>query len=322
MLCTVIWDIYRSDERPQVWEALQSLLLEDSPDWSRKGVYGYWDPETKKLLYLGLANNLPERFSQHNGLVPHSGGNKSDQIEAWFERHEQLGLTTMIQAAAVGLLDLMHEISPSLGAESSEIIALGEGQLIELHRRETGARPSWNRIGGSKYGAELAIENGHSLIPILSAARDSLFVARRSLRDLTADERARTWEATIHSARMRAVLDAHDIRGLPAETPDISKRIEQLLLVRAGHLVDDLSPSNADIMEWLRRIEDGRANAEVHQLREGLSSLTEEIPVSSDRQVAAMLSAIVDSADFSADAKHVTDLLAARYLMANPLEAF
>jgi hypothetical protein len=78
MLCTVIWDIYRSDERPQVWEALQSLLLEDSPDWSRKGVYGYWDPETKKLLYLGLANNLPERFSQHNGLVPHSGGNKSE----------------------------------------------------------------------------------------------------------------------------------------------------------------------------------------------------------------------------------------------------
>ena len=102
MLCTVIWDIYRSDERAQVWEALQSLLAEDSPDWSRKGVYGYWDPETRELLYLGLADNLAGRFAQHNGLVPHSGGNKSRQIEAWFEEHEQLGLTTMIQAAAVG----------------------------------------------------------------------------------------------------------------------------------------------------------------------------------------------------------------------------
>ena len=322
MLCTVIWDIYRSDERAQVWEALQSLLAEDSPDWSRKGVYGYWDPETRELLYLGLADNLAGRFAQHNGLVPHSGGNKSRQIEAWFEEHEQLGLTTMIQAAAVGLLDLMHEISPSLGAESSEIIALGEGQLIELHQQETGARPSWNKVGGSKHGAELAAESAHSLIPILSAARDSLFVARRSLRDLIADERALVWEGTIHSARMRAVLEAHDIRGMPAETPDISKRIEQLLLVRAGHLVDDLSPSDADIMEWLRRIEDGRADTEVHQLREGLSSLAEDMPVSSDRQVAGMLSAIVASADFSADAINVTDLLAERYLMANPLEAF
>lgn len=322
MLCTVIWDIYRSGERAQVWEALRSLLPEDSPDWSRKGVYGYWDPQSRELLYLGLANNLPARFAQHNGLVPHSGGNKSKQIEAWFEGHEQLGLTTMIQAAAVGLLDLMHEISPSLGAESSEIIALGEGQLIELHRRETGARPSWNKVGGSKYGAELAVENTHSLIPILSAARDSLFVARRSLRNLAADERALTWEATIHSARMRAVLDAHDIRGLPAETPNISKRIEQLLLVRAGHIVDDLSPSDADIMEWLRCIEDGRANMEVLQLRGGLGSLAEEIPVGSDGQVAAMLSAILAGADFSADASNVTDFLAERYLMTNPLEAF
>lgn len=322
MLCTVIWDIYRSDERTQVWEALHSLLPEDSPDWSRKGVYGYWDPERKELLYLGLANNLPERFAQHNGLTPHSGGNKHGEIEAWFEGHEQLGLTTMIQAGAVGLLDLMHEISPSLGAESSKIIALGEGQLIELHRQETGARPSWNQVGGSKYGAELAVENSHSLIPILSAARDSLFVARRTLRDLTDDDCALAWETTIHSARMRAVLDAHDIRGLPAETSDISKRIEQLLLVRAGHLVDDLSPSDADIMEWLRRIEDGRANIEVYQLREGLSSLAEDMPPSNDRQVAAMLSAIVNSADFSADASNVTALLTARYLMTKPLEAF
>jgi hypothetical protein len=322
MLCTVIWDIYCIDERAQVWEALQSLLPEDSPDWSRKGVYGYWDPDTREMLYLGLANNLPERFAQHNGLVPHSGGNKSKQIEAWFEGHEQLGLTTMIQAAAVGLLDLMHEISPSLGAEASEIITLGEGQLIELHRRETGARPRWNKVGGSKHGAELAVENAHSLIPILSAARDSLFVARRSLRDLTADQRALTWEATIHCARMRAVLDAHDIHGLPTEGPNISKRIEQLLLVQAGHLVDDLSPSDADIMEWLRRIEDGRANMEVFQLREGLGSLAEEMPAGSDRHVAAMLSAIVASADFSADASNVTDLLAERYLMVNPLGAF
>ncbi len=215
MLCTVIWDAYTYDERKSVWAALKSLLPEGSPDWSRKGVYGYWDPATKKLQYLGLATNLPLRFAQHNGLVSHSGGNKHEQIEAWFSEHPRLGVTTMIQAAAVGLLDQINELSLTMGARSDDIIALGEGQLIELHRKETGSWPPWNGVGGLTRGRDLAVDSGASLIPILAAERDSLFVARRSLRDLAHDRQARVWEATLHSARMRAVMEAHEIRGAP-----------------------------------------------------------------------------------------------------------
>lgn len=157
-------------------------------------------------------------------------------------------------------------------------------------------RPPWNGMGGSGRGRDLAVDTGTSLIPILSAAHDSLFVARRSLRDLAHDERARVWEATIHAARMRAVMEAHDCRGLPSTGPqDVSRRIEQLLLMRAGHLVDDLSPSNNDVMEWLRRIEDGRANLELDSLRDGLTAPAPDVTLEGDRAVIAILRAVAEA---------------------------
>jgi hypothetical protein len=319
VLCTVIWDTYRSDERQAVADALESLLAKDSPDWSRKGVYGFWDPATRTLLYLGLATNLPMRFAQHNGLVSHGGGNKRKQIDAWFSEYPVLGFTVMLQAAAVAMLDHFQELSLTMGTSSDGIIALGEGQLIELHRKETGVRPPWNGMGGASRGRDLAVDTGTSLIPILSAARDSLFVARRSLRDLAQDERARVWEATIHAARMRAVMEAHDVRGLPSTGPqDVSRRIEQLLLMRAGHLVDDLSPSNNDVLEWLRRIEDGRANLEVHALRDGLAALAPDVKLDGDRAVIAILRALAEVTDFSDDAGNVSEMFTRGYLSSAP----
>jgi hypothetical protein len=124
------------------------------------------------------------------------------------------------------------------------------------------------------------------------------------------------WEVTLHAARMRAVMSAHDIRGPPGHIPDVPKRIEQLLLVRAGHLVDDLSPTDADIIEWLRRIEDGRADLELHPMQAGLTDLGPQLPPTHDRKAALLLSAVAHQADFSTDARNVTNMLAARYLMA------
>ena len=204
MLCTVIWDVYGNDERREIWEATRRLLPEHSRDWSRKGVYGYWDPDTRELLYVGLASNLPERFAQHNRLVTHSGGNKADAIDGWFSSHDRLGLTLLVQAAAVQILDMLFQLSPTLGVESSEISRIAEGQLIELHRLETERWPVWNSVGGSTRGAEWATPRGRSMIRLLSAADRSLFVARRTLRDLVTDKQSSRLEALVHCARMRA----------------------------------------------------------------------------------------------------------------------
>ncbi len=111
------------------------------------------------------------------------------------------------------------------------------------------------------------------------------------------------WEATLHAARMRAVLEAHDIRGLPRDIPDVPKRVEQLLLVRAGHLVDDLSPTDADVIEWLRRIQDGRADLEMLQLQSGLTELGLQLPLPHDREAAFLLSVVAHQAKLSTDAR-------------------
>jgi hypothetical protein len=225
----------------------------------------------------------------------------------------------MLQAAAVAMLDIMQELSVTMGASSDGIIALGEGQLIELHRKETGIRPPWNGVGGATRGRDLAVDTGTSLIPILSAARDSMFVARRSLRDLADDERALIWEATIHAARMRAVMEAHDVRGLPTTgEQDVSRRIEQLILMRMGHLVDDLSPSDATVIDWLRRIEDGRANLEGLGLRDGIASLAPKLTLDGDRQIIAMLRYFAETTDFSDDARNVTEMFEQGYLATAP----
>jgi hypothetical protein len=146
-----------------------------------------------------------------------------------------------------------------------------------------------------------------------------MFVARRSLRDLADDKQALIWEATIHAARMRAVMESHDVRGLPTTgEQDVPRRIEQLILMRMGHLVNDLSPSDGTVIEWLRRIEDGRANLEVLGLRDAIASLAPKLTLDGDRPIMAMLRYFAETTDFSDDARNVTEMLEHGYLGATP----
>jgi hypothetical protein len=259
MLCTVIWDVYGDDDRSEMWAALQNLLHEHSPDWSRKGVYAYWDPERRELLYVGLATNLPERFAQHNGLVTHSGGNKAGAIDNWFAGHARLGFTLLIQAAAVEILDMLYGLSPTLGAESKSITRIAEGQLIELHRLEHGHRPPWNSVGGSALGAQWATPSGRSIIRLLSAAGSSLFVARRTLRELVADHRARRLEALVHAARMRALMESHWLDDYGVDSDELIEKIGRFLMFREGKLIDDLDCSDEQIRRWVRWLADRAA---------------------------------------------------------------
>lgn len=261
MLCTVIWDVYCDGERRNIWTALQDLLPEHSPDWSRKGVYAYWDPENRELLYVGLATNLPERFAQHNGLVTHSGGNKLNAIESWFVTHEKLGFAIILQAAAVEILDVLYQLSPYLGAEPASITRIAEGQLIELHRLEHGHRPPWNSVGGSALGARWATPSGRPVVRLLSAADSSLFVARRTLRDLVADDRARRLEALVHAARMRALMESHRTDDYDLDPEEVVEKIQRFLMLREGKLIDDLNSTDEQIQNWVRRLADGVTQA-------------------------------------------------------------
>ena len=320
VLCTVVWDSYGWDERKLVWQALQSLLLGEESDWSRKGLYVYWDPQTREMLYTGLARDLAERFAQHNGLVRHSGGNKLPSITEWFSQHPRIGFSVLLQAAGVQVLDTISEMSLTLGARSDDIIRAAEGQVIELHRLERGSRPRWNDVGGAIRGREWAVDSGRSLIRVLTSETDSLFVARATVRDLADDDVARGHEVTIHGGRIHALMASHELGNLPENPRDASHFILKSFMLRNGHLIDDLSVSDSQIIDRLRQIEDGRVLAEYRLMRERLEQMAPEVGPDSDRDVALMLymTAIRAELDHPTQAASVTDLFRSGYLSRAP----
>lgn len=220
-------------------------------------MYAYWDRDTREILYLGLASDLDRRFAQHNGLVRHSGGNKIAKINEYFGDHERLGLSILLQSKAIGLMEQIREIDFTLGSTATGTIAVGEGQLIEMYRVAHGKRPAWNATGGSSQGKRYATE-ADALLQVLTGQRQSLFAARRPLRTVTDDLRVRLFEATIHRARMRAVMEANGMAAMPmpVEHEVDPATIERSIMLRDGRLLADLDASDSDIRRWLTQLAD------------------------------------------------------------------
>lgn len=198
-LGTVARDVFTDDERLQMYETLDVLLR---AGWHRAGVYCFWDPETRQPFYLGLAKDLPKRFAQHNSLkgCRPGKGNKGAQINAWFDDHERLGFSVVLQE--------------SLADETYEPFARNaEGQLLEGYRRVHGQLPPWNQIGGSRTGAGYVQENSAAWVDLMTGQGDSLLVARRTIRGLNDDPAAEYNELVIHPART-AILQFEGIDDL------------------------------------------------------------------------------------------------------------
>ena len=178
-LATIVRDVYSSDERNEMHDALRDLLPVSGVDWHPGGVYSFWDPESRDVLYVGLTKNLGTRFAQHNGLAGSSAkGNKRRNIDDWFEEHSELGFSIIIQSAAVVLLEGFGFDTPT------EIVAIAEGQLLEAHHQSFGFRPPWNVIGGSRNGATWAGPLSAGYFLLLTGRADCLLVARRTVRQL------------------------------------------------------------------------------------------------------------------------------------------
>jgi len=319
MLCTVVWDVYRRHERREVFDAIETLLGRRK-DWSRKGVYAYWDPETRELLYVGLATDLADRFAQHNGLVAHGGGNKARLIDAWFEAHEFLGTTLLLQAAAVAVLDVLYGLSPTLGVESSSLSRIAEGQLIELHRLEYGHRPPWNNVGGSVVGAEWARPSGRPMIRLLSAAEDSLFVARTTLRKLAADEDVLRFEAVVHAARMRALMAEHEITAAAnVDSQALVEEITRFLMLRDGKLVDDLGALDSSIRAWVEHLADATVVEEEHlRLQSDLRELAAAVSLEHDQAALAFVGSLLHAGTDPTITQDAQEMLRSGYLERMP----
>jgi hypothetical protein len=314
----VVYEIYETDERNAVLAALTKLLGSGQREFSNAGVYVYWDNKSHEILYLGLARDLCERFAQHNGLVSHGGGNKAKEIDAYFEQRRTLGLTILIQSAAISVLEEIGEIDFTLGAVARDLIAVGEGQLIEMHRLAYGDWPAWNRTGGSKQGQRWATP-ALSLLEMLAGKRKSLFAARNRLRPLTESFKLMYFESTIHAARLRAVQQAHDVSfSMPDEPAARREKIEKVLMLRDGALVQDLDSSDSDIQSWLERLADPE-----HWRAEAAAMRSLIDPTHLDSQGARVLSVLEGYVSDAIPEPHMratTEILDSGYLDHDPLD--
>jgi hypothetical protein len=219
MLGTIMLESYIKDDAREVWAALKDLCPRSGWAWAPAGIYCYWDPKTREVLYLGLAADLAQRFAQHNGLVRHGRGNKSIQIAAYFEQNDRLGFSIAVQSAAIMAVD--RDAADS----ARDTILAGEGQLLEAYRRAYGRHPRWNAMGGAVAGQALVTPLTRNYFRLMTGETDGLLVARRSLRRLSAEPTSDFYEQTIHTARMHALVEGYG-RGM--SDPDILRWLERL----------------------------------------------------------------------------------------------
>lgn len=237
MFGTVLRDVFASGERAEMRNAINELCAPtDTYGWASVGVYAFFDPEPKDLslpplLYIGLANDLSDRFAKHAGLKgSNPAGSKLAEINAWFDGHTSLGYSCVVQSALAQVGTYRQRAAkssgehPEYGLASAKLI---EGQLIETYRIAMGVRPPWNENAGSAQGTEAAADGSlEALLPLLDGRQDSLFVARRTIRELASDATSTHFESDLlHLARTTALSRAVDTG---ARDEDILAELNQL----------------------------------------------------------------------------------------------
>lgn len=217
---TIIRDSYCDDERRELAAALGAICAPDNTSvFASQVIYCYWDFETHQPLYLGLAVNAAVRFEQHNALrsAP-AGSNKRDEIAQYFTQRERIGFSIMVTHsnhqianadARASNLALMVQpgdeyMLDGYDDEARSALHLMEGTMIEAGRLRDSL--PWNKIGGSKAGAASVTDTSPAALDLLTGRTDSLYVARRSIREIADNYRFEQREEDLDTCRSNAQL--------------------------------------------------------------------------------------------------------------------
>jgi len=216
---TFILDAYRWDERRELGDALEGIAsARDSYGFASGGVYCFWEWSTRRVLYIGRAIDLPQRFGQHNGLAGRPTGCKLEQLEEHFASNELIGFTVMVrspnqqtitgrakkqlQSELGDLGDLLDD--PEVGSEAELEIAHAEGLAIRSHLLGEGRLPPWNAIGGTLNDWGSSMNRPDHSAELFTGRVNHLLQARSTIRELDADPTATQFESMLLAARVRA----------------------------------------------------------------------------------------------------------------------
>lgn len=220
MFGTIILDAYKKEEVHSFSEIIEEICSPlDTVGWASAGIYSFWNYDSKEILYIGLASDLYIRFKQHNGLLPIANNAcKYEQIQEYFQTHERLGYTILVQSTLSqpivhrnekmyrDFLNVPKGISVEnyAGEEGLENIRRAEGQLIEAYKMVVGDIPPWNKIGGDIQGRKAATEG--NFLQIVKAFSEgntkNYLVSRSSLRELAENPTYEWFELQLHGLRM------------------------------------------------------------------------------------------------------------------------
>lgn len=220
MFGTIIMDSYRADEAELMANNIDEICSPlDTIGWASAGIYSFWDYYTKEVLYIGLASDLCIRFKQHNGLHPiDENACKIRQIQNYFEEHERLGYSILVQSPLSQPIVHRNEsryrkfldapkgmpIPNYAGEEGLEHIRQAEGQLIESYKLVTEDIPPWNKIGGDVFSRKYASENNYLYVvkAFSSGTPDNYLISRSTLRELAENATYEWFEVQLHGLRM------------------------------------------------------------------------------------------------------------------------
>ncbi len=213
--------MFQQVDAAEVRDALEEIASPlDSYGWSSDAVYTFWCPATRNLLYVGLAVDIAQRFAQHLSIGSRrTRGCKAAELQGWFATHREVGYSVIFQSSFMQPPVGRHRRSPGRLADEPlpGELRLLEGRFIEAHRRRFGRVPPWNAIGGSRSGQlQMANVGPDNLFELLTGQKDSLLVARPSIRELAASATAVFYEDCMHTARLRAAMSVSlggDIRS-------------------------------------------------------------------------------------------------------------
>lgn len=217
MLSNIILDAFSADRADEMAASIDELCPpEGGGPFASSGVYAFWDPETRDLLYIGLARDLGIRFRQHAGLMSCDPKFcKVEWVSLHFEDHALLGYSMMPQSpldqadcsrARADLRGRALDALREFGEYGVDEISRVEGQLIQAYVNRTGSLPPWNKIGGSMLGADAATEDTEPLLDLLRARYRHALTARRELRVLAGDPTVTRFENLLHVARFEMLM--------------------------------------------------------------------------------------------------------------------
>lgn len=262
-LATIIPTTYTTAARAKLLEAIDTVCGPvGSYGWSTAGVYVFWDPDTREVLYVGLALNLLQRFQQHNGVAPcPAAGCKRDKVLAYLANNRPLGYSLILQTRnrkpvcqgvqTITEADMewfeeqlcvfsVEEAKELLNKEIDVTIRRTEGAMLAAFKADNGRLPAWNSIGGiDSYYPPFELDDARDYLKAVTSqpSRFDPLIVKASIVDIADNPSWEGYEEYLHGVRLfcRKGFRWEDAWKM-AENPETDPLKRRSRMVEQGYL--------------------------------------------------------------------------------------